>query len=64
MDPKIVDKLARSVNAFLADPAMRSKLEEQYLAPIPGTPAGIRQRGENEAKVWGGLIRSLGIQAD
>jgi tripartite-type tricarboxylate transporter receptor subunit TctC len=64
MDPKIVDKLARSVNSFLADPAMRAKLEEQYLAPIPGTPAGIQQRGEKEAKVWGGLITSLGIQAD
>ena len=60
----IVDKLAASVNKFLADPAVRAKLNDQYLAPIPGTPAGIQQRGEAEAGVWGGLIRDLKIQAD
>jgi tripartite-type tricarboxylate transporter receptor subunit TctC len=64
MDPKIVEKLAASVNKFLADPAIRAKLNDQYLAPIPGTPAGIQQRGEAEAGVWGGLIRDLKIQAD
>jgi tripartite-type tricarboxylate transporter receptor subunit TctC len=64
MDAKIVQKLADAVNKFLADPAVRAKLNEQFLAPIPGTPAGIQARGENEARIWGGLIRDLKIQAD
>jgi tripartite-type tricarboxylate transporter receptor subunit TctC len=64
MDPKIVQKLAASVNKFLADPAIRAKLNDQFLAPIPGTPEGIQKRGENEAAVWGALIRDLKIQAD
>jgi tripartite-type tricarboxylate transporter receptor subunit TctC len=64
MDPRIVQKLAASVNAFLADPPMKAKLVEQYLAPIPGTPEGIQRRAENEAKVWGALIRELDIHAD
>jgi tripartite-type tricarboxylate transporter receptor subunit TctC len=63
MDPKLVDKLAAAVNAFLADPAIRQKLIDQFLAPIPGTPEGIRKRGESESELWGGLIRDLKIEA-
>ncbi len=64
MDPKVVEKLAAAVNKFLADPAAQSKLRTLFVEPIPGTPAGIQKRGENEAAVWGGLIRDLKIQAD
>jgi tripartite-type tricarboxylate transporter receptor subunit TctC len=64
MDPKAVQKLAAAVNHFLADPAMSAKLNEQYLLPIPGTPEGIQKRADQEAKVWGELIRELNIEAD
>jgi tripartite-type tricarboxylate transporter receptor subunit TctC len=64
MDPKVVQKLSTAVNNFLADPAVKAKLVEQFLFPIPGTPAQIQKRGETEANLWGGLIRELKIQAD
>ena len=64
MDPRIVDKLAAAINAFLADPGIRAKLTDQFLFPIPGTPQGIQKRGEQEAQLWGGLIRDLKIEAD
>jgi tripartite-type tricarboxylate transporter receptor subunit TctC len=64
MDPKVVQRLAASVNKFLADPAIKAKLNDQFLAPIPGTPEGIQKRGEQESEIWGGLIRDLKIQAD
>jgi tripartite-type tricarboxylate transporter receptor subunit TctC len=64
MDPKVTQKLAASVNHFLADPVMKQKLIDQFLFPIPGTPADIQKRAENEARVWGGLIRDLKIQID
>jgi tripartite-type tricarboxylate transporter receptor subunit TctC len=64
MDPKTVDRLAGAINHFLADPAIKAKLTEQFLFPIPGTPAGIQKRGEAEANLWGGLIRELKIQGD
>jgi tripartite-type tricarboxylate transporter receptor subunit TctC len=64
MDPKVVQKIASAVNDFLKDPAMVAKLNDQYLLPIPGSPAGIQERAEQEAKVWGALIRELNIQAD
>ena len=64
MDPKVVQKIAASVNKFLADPAIKAKLNDQFLAPIPGTPESIQKRGEQESEIWGGLIRDLKIQAD
>jgi hypothetical protein len=64
MDPKMVHKLADAVNGFLNDPAMSAKLNDQYLLPIPGTPQGIQKRAEQEATLWGGLIRDLHIEAD
>jgi tripartite-type tricarboxylate transporter receptor subunit TctC len=64
MDAKVTQKLAASVNRFLSDPPTRQKLIDQFLFPIPGTPADIQKRAENEARVWGGLIRELKIQLD
>ena len=64
MDGKIVRKLADAVDRFLADPAMKAKLSEQFLFPIPGTSADIQKRAESEARVWGGLIRDLKIEID
>jgi len=64
MDAKVTQVLAGSVNRFLADPVMKQKLVDQFLFPIPGTPAGIQKRAEEEARVWGGLIRDLKIQID
>jgi tripartite-type tricarboxylate transporter receptor subunit TctC len=64
MDAKVVQKLAAAVNRFLTDPAVKTKLQGQFLEPIPGTPEAIQKRGESEAALWGGLIRELGIQGD
>jgi tripartite-type tricarboxylate transporter receptor subunit TctC len=64
LNAKVTQKLAASVNSFLSDPVMKQKLIEQFLFPIPGTPADIQKRAESEAKVWGGLIRDLKIQMD
>jgi tripartite-type tricarboxylate transporter receptor subunit TctC len=64
LDPRITQKLATSVNRFLADPAMKEKLVAQFLFPIPGTPADIQKRAESEAHSWGALIRDLNIHLD
>lgn len=64
MDAKLTQVLAASVNRFLSDPVIRQKLIDQFLFPIPGTPADIQKRAENEARIWGGLIRDLKIQID
>jgi hypothetical protein len=52
------------VNQFLTDPPIAQKLNDQFLFPIPGTPADIQKRAESEARVWGGLIGDLKLQID
>ena len=64
MDPKVVQKISAAVNAFLADPAIKAKLLDQYLTPIPGTGEAIAKRGEDEARTWGGFIRELNIEPE
>jgi tripartite-type tricarboxylate transporter receptor subunit TctC len=64
MDASVTQKLAASVNHFLEDPVTKQKLVNLFLFPIPGTPADIQKRAEDEARIWGGLIRDLKIQAN
>jgi tripartite-type tricarboxylate transporter receptor subunit TctC len=64
MDPKVVQKLAAAVDKFLADPAIKAKLTDQFLVPIPGTAAAIQKRGETESALWGGFIRELNVQPE
>ncbi len=64
LDPKVTQTLADSVNRFLDDPVMKQKLIDQFLFPIPGTPADIQRRAEDEARIWGGLIKDLKIEIE
>jgi tripartite-type tricarboxylate transporter receptor subunit TctC len=64
LDPKVTQTLADSVNRFLNDPVMKQKLIDQFLFPIPGMPADIQKRAEDEATVWGGLIKDLKIEIE
>ncbi len=52
------------MNRFLADPVSKQRLIDQSLFPIPGTPADIQKRAEDDAHIWGKLIRDLKIQID
>lgn len=64
IEEKVSDRLADSVSLFLSDPEMQGRLADQFLFPLPGTPADIRQRAEAESRIWGELIRDLKIHAD
>lgn len=52
------------MNRFLEEPVIKQKLVDLFLFPIPGTPADIQKRAENEARIWGGLIRDLKSQIE
>lgn len=64
LDPKIATKLAAAVQHALADPAVKAKLAEMALEPLPGGGADIRQRAEADSKLWGDFIKANAIQAD
>lgn len=62
MDPRIVARLNASVQRFLADPRIRSKLAALYLDPLTGSADAIKQRALSDSKTWGDFIRKRGIQ--
>ena len=64
MDAAVTQKISAAVNQFLTDPPIAQKLNDQFLFPIPGTPADIQKRAESEAVIWGGLIGDLKLQID
>lgn len=51
-----------SVQAFLSDPQVKSKLASLYLEPLAGSAEAIKQRAVTDAKVWGEFIKRRGIQ--
>jgi len=60
----VVKKLSAAVIAFLDDDQNKKKLNEQFLFPIPGTSEQIKNRAQQESKIWGDLIKTLNISLD
>jgi len=61
---RIVDTLNREVNAALADPGIKARLEAHESAAIPGSPADFARLIADETERWGKLIRNVGIKAE
>lgn len=53
----------RAVNAAMAQPEVRRKLEERQLLLVNGSAAAYRAEIENDRKVWGAVIQAAGIRA-
>lgn len=64
MPADVVKKLSAAVVAFLDDEQNKKKLNEQFLFPIPGTSEQIKNRAQQESKIWGDLIKTLNISLD
>lgn len=64
LDPTIAERLGASVQRFLKEPSVKSKLAELNLEPLTGSPADIRKQAEADSKVWGEFIKTNGIQAE
>jgi tripartite-type tricarboxylate transporter receptor subunit TctC len=60
----IVATLNRQVNAALADPAIKARLEQHGAAPLPGSPADFGKLIADETERWGKVIRAAGIKAE
>jgi tripartite-type tricarboxylate transporter receptor subunit TctC len=60
---EIVDRLNREVNAALADPAIRARLDALGASPMPGSPADFGRLIADETERWGKVIRTAGIKA-
>ena len=60
----IVDTLNREVNAALADPKIKGRLETHESVAIPGTPAEFGKLVADDTERWGKVIRTAGIKAE
>jgi tripartite-type tricarboxylate transporter receptor subunit TctC len=61
---EIVDRLNREINAALADPQMRRRLDELGCEVFAGSPAEFGKFIAAETVKWGKVIRAAGIKPD
>lgn len=60
----VVDQINADVNAALADPAVRTTLNNAGLIPGGGTAAEFKRYIETESRKWGAIITKAGITVD
>ncbi len=61
---QIIAKLNREINAGLADPIMRARLDELGSVPIAGSPAEFGKFLAAETEKWAKVIRFAGIKSE
>jgi tripartite-type tricarboxylate transporter receptor subunit TctC len=61
---EIVDKLNTEINAWLADPKVRTRLADFGGAPAPGTPADFGRLITDETEKWAKVIRFAEIRPE
>ena len=61
---EIDDRLNREVNAGLADPTIKARLEALDASAMPGSPADFGKLIADETERWGKVIRIAGIKAE
>jgi tripartite-type tricarboxylate transporter receptor subunit TctC len=60
----IVDKLNSTINAGLADPALKKKLEDLGGVPMSVTPAEFAKFIANEAEKWAKVVKFANLKVD
>jgi tripartite-type tricarboxylate transporter receptor subunit TctC len=62
--PEIIAKLNTEINAGLADPTIKTRLEEMDTTPLVLAPAAFGALMAAEKDKWAKVVKSLGIRAD
>ena len=61
---EVIDKLNKEINAGLADPKIKARLEDLGGTPMPMTPADFGKLIADETEKWAKVIRAVGIKAE
>ena len=60
----IVDKLNKQINAALADPAFRKRVQDMGVTPMGGTPEDVTRYLASEQARWAEVVKAAGIKMD
>ncbi|WP_313370527.1 tripartite tricarboxylate transporter substrate binding protein [Achromobacter animicus] len=59
-----IDRLNAETRRFFDDPAVKARLQELQLEPLPSAPETVAQWTQRDSATWGPLIRQLGLSND
>jgi tripartite-type tricarboxylate transporter receptor subunit TctC len=62
--PEIIALLNRQINAAIADPAIKARLADLGLTPMPGSPAEFGEFIIRETEKWAKVVKFAGIKAE
>ena len=60
----IIEKLNRELRAALADESIRKRLLDDGAVPAPDTPEQYETAIMEDQKVWGGIVKKLGLRVE
>lgn len=60
----VIERVNADVNAVLKEPAVRQQLQKQGLVPGGGSPAEFKAFIDKESRIWGAVIKKVGITID
>jgi tripartite-type tricarboxylate transporter receptor subunit TctC len=64
MDPEVAKTLEKAVQEAMRDPGLQQQFKAQYLPELPGTSKDLYNNSMRDLKVWGDLIKRLGISVE